>query len=57
MPGLISAFYRMAFAFTILIPFAVFSEKFKLPPLQYSLLALLSGILFGSDVAVRKPKI
>jgi drug/metabolite transporter (DMT)-like permease len=51
-PGLISAFYRMAFAFTILVPIALFSSKFKLPPLRYLLLALLCGILFGSDVAV-----
>ena len=51
-PGLISAFYRMAFAFTILIPFAVFSGKFKIPPTKYLILALLCGILFGSDVAV-----
>lgn len=51
-PGLISAFYRMAFAFAILIPFAIFSGKFKIPPTKYLLLALLCGILFGSDVAV-----
>ena len=51
-PGLISAFYRMAFAFTILVPIALFSGKFKLPPLRYVLLALLCGVLFGSDVAV-----
>lgn len=51
-PGLISAFYRMAFAFTILVPFAVFSGKFKLPPTPYVLLALLCGVLFGADVAV-----
>lgn len=51
-PGLISAFYRMAFAFAILVPFAVFSGKFKMPPTKYFILALLCGILFGSDVAV-----
>jgi drug/metabolite transporter (DMT)-like permease len=51
-PGLISAFYRMAFAFGFLVPIAIFSGKCKLPPLRYLLLALLSGILFGSDVAV-----
>ena len=51
-PGLISAFYRMALAFAILIPFAIFSGKFKIPPTKYLILALLCGILFGSDVAV-----
>jgi len=42
----------MVFAFTILIPFAIFSGKFKIPSIKYLLLALLCGILFGSDVAV-----
>lgn len=51
-PGLISAFYRMAIAFSFLIPIAAFSKKFKLPPLKYLILAVLCGILFGSDVAV-----
>lgn len=51
-PGLISAFYRMAFAFAILVPFAIFSGKFKIPPRKYLVLALLCGVLFGSDVAV-----
>ena len=51
-PGLISAFYRMAFSFIILLPIALFSGKFKLPPTKYLLLAILCGILFGSDVAV-----
>lgn len=51
-PGLISAFYRMAFAFAILVPIALFSGKFKVPPTRYLLLSLLCGLLFGSDVAV-----
>ncbi|WP_026978585.1 DMT family transporter [Flavobacterium tegetincola] len=51
-PGLISAFYRMAFAFAFLLPFAIFSGKLKMPPTKYLLLALLCGVLFGSDVAV-----
>ena len=51
-PGLISAFYRMAFSFAILIPIAVFSGKFKMPPMRYFFLSLLCGVLFGSDVAV-----
>ncbi|MBF6609378.1 MAG: EamA family transporter [Flavobacterium sp.] len=51
-PALISAFYRMAFAFAVLAPFTIFSNKFKLPRHPYLLLAILCGILFGSDVAV-----
>ena len=51
-PGLISAFYRMAFSFAIILPIALFSNKFKMPPLRYFFLSLLCGVLFGSDVAV-----
>lgn len=51
-PGLISAFYRMAFALVILTPIALFLKKFKIPSLPQMALAFLCGILFGSDVAV-----
>lgn len=51
-PGLISAFYRMAFAFILLLPYVIFSKKFKIPKTPVLLLALLCGVLFGSDVAV-----
>lgn len=51
-PGLISAFYRMFFAFCFLLPIALYFKKFKFPTKRYFFLALLCGILFGSDVAV-----
>lgn len=51
-PGLISAFYRMFFAFCFLLPVVLFFGKFKFPSKRYIFLALLCGILFGSDVAV-----
>jgi len=51
-PGLISAFYRMAIAFSILLPYMLLTKKFKLPETKYLLLAILCGILFASDVAV-----
>lgn len=51
-PGLISAFYRMAFAVTLLLPYVIFSKNFKLPSLKFTLLAALCGIMFASDVAV-----
>ena len=51
-PGLISAFYRMAFALVILTPIALILKKFKIPSLPQMALAFLCGILFGSDVAV-----
>lgn len=51
-PGLISAFYRMFFAVTLLLPYVLLSKNFKLPTLKFTLLAGLCGILFASDVAV-----
>ncbi|NRS88030.1 drug/metabolite transporter (DMT)-like permease [Flavobacterium sp. 7E] len=51
-PGLISAFYRMAIAFSILLPYMVLTKKFKLPETKHLLLAILCGVLFASDVAV-----
>jgi drug/metabolite transporter (DMT)-like permease len=51
-PGLISAFYRMAFAVILLLPYVLLSGNFKIPTLKFALLAALCGILFASDVAV-----
>lgn len=51
-PGLISAFYRMAIAVSLLLPYVLITKKFKLPPTKIFILALLCGILFASDVAV-----
>lgn len=51
-PGLISAFYRMLFAFLLLLPYMLITKKFKLPKKKYLVLALLCGVLFASDVAV-----
>ena len=51
-PGLISAFYRMAIAVTLLLPYVLLSKNFKIPSLKLTLLAALCGILFGSDVSV-----
>lgn len=51
-PGLISAFYRMAFAVILLLPYVLITQNFKLPKTKYVLLAILCGILFSSDVAV-----
>lgn len=50
--GLISAFYRMFFAVILLLPYVLLSKNFKLPSLKLTLLAMLCGILFSSDVAV-----
>ena len=51
-PGLISAFYRMFFAFFFLLPYVLITKNFKLPKTKILLLAALCGILFSSDVAV-----
>lgn len=51
-PGLISAFYRMAIATSLLLPYVVITKKFQLPEKKYILLAIICGVLFASDVAV-----
>ncbi|MCC9072539.1 DMT family transporter [Flavobacterium sp. F-65] len=51
-PGLISAFYRMAFAISLLLPYVLLTKSFKLPNTKFLILAALCGVLFASDVAV-----
>jgi len=51
-PGVISAFYRMLFSLVLLLPYVLISKQFKIPNLKAGLLAILCGIVFGSDVAV-----
>jgi drug/metabolite transporter (DMT)-like permease len=51
-PGLISAFYRMAIAFSLLLPYVLITKKLKLPKKNILFLAILCGVLFASDVAV-----
>ena len=51
-PGLISAFYRMAIAVTLLLPYVILTKKFKLPTFKVLIPAIICGILFASDVAV-----
>ena len=50
--GMISAFYRMTFALLLLLPYVIFTKNFKLPTLKLTLLAVLCGVLFSSDVTV-----
>jgi drug/metabolite transporter (DMT)-like permease len=50
--GIISAFYRMFFAFALLLPYVLITKSFKLPKTKFILLAALCGLLFSSDVAV-----
>ncbi len=51
-PSLSSAFYRMAIAAVVLVPYAVFTKQFKTYSPKLMGLMVLSGIIFGSDVAV-----
>ena len=50
--GLISAFYRMAIATAIILPFALYRKKLKVENLKVLLPILVCGILFASDIAV-----
>lgn len=51
-PGLISAFYRMSIAATLLLPYVIITKNFKLPTVKLLIPAIICGILFASDVAV-----
>jgi drug/metabolite transporter (DMT)-like permease len=50
--GLISAFYRMAIALALLLPYVLITKKLKLPKKKLLFTAILCGILFATDVAV-----
>lgn len=50
--GLISAFYRMFIASILLLPYVILNRKFKRPPTTVTLLALVSGIVFATDIAI-----
>ncbi|MCX7548509.1 DMT family transporter [Xanthomarina sp. F1114] len=51
-PGVISAFYRMLFSLLLLLPYVLISKQFKVPSLKMAILAIICGVVFGSDVAV-----
>lgn len=50
--GLISAFYRMAIATAIILPYALYANKLKLENLKILSPIAACGILFASDIAV-----
>lgn len=50
--GLISAFYRMAIATAVILPFALYRKKLKLESIKMLLPIMVCGILFASDIAV-----
>ncbi|HAB27245.1 MAG: EamA family transporter [Xanthomarina sp.] len=51
-PGVISAFYRMLFSLLLLLPYVLISKQLQIPNLKAGLLAVICGVIFGSDVAV-----
>lgn len=50
--GLISAFYRMAIATAVILPFALYRKKLKVENVKVLLPMMVCGILFASDIAV-----
>jgi drug/metabolite transporter (DMT)-like permease len=51
-PGLMSAFYRMAIASAVILPYVIITNKFRLPSKKVLLLSIVCGTIFGADVAV-----
>lgn len=51
-PAIVSAFYRMAIAAAVLVPFTFLSGKFKIPSVKLLFLTMLCGAIFALDVAV-----
>lgn len=51
-PGVISAFYRMLFSLLLILPYVLISKQLQIPNLKAGLLAVICGVIFGSDVAV-----
>ncbi|MGC1631258.1 MAG: DMT family transporter [Gelidibacter sp.] len=51
-PGLISAFYRMAIASAILVPYVLITGQFKVTSRKAFFLSVLCGVVFGLDVGV-----
>ncbi len=50
--GLISAFYRMAIATAVILPFAIYKKKLVLENYKILLPTMVCGILFAADIAV-----
>src|SRR5690554_1169743 len=51
-PPIISAFYRMAIAAAVLVPFTLISGKFRIPSIKMFWLTVVCGGIFALDVTV-----
>lgn len=50
--SLIAAFYRLGIASAVLIPYALLRKKLSIPPRNLWLPIIMSGLVFGADIAV-----
>lgn len=51
-PGVISAFYRMAIASALILPYVLIKKQLKIPGQKFLWLSVLCGVVFGVDVGV-----
>ena len=51
-PPVVSAFYRMAIAAAVLVPYVLLTGKLQKNTLRLTLLSILCGVIFGLDVGV-----
>ena len=51
-PPVVSAFYRMAIASAVLLPYVLLTGKLKKSSRKLTLLSMLCGVIFGLDVGV-----
>ena len=51
-PGLVSAFYRMAIASVLLLPYILITKQFKVSSQKAFWLSVICGVVFGLDVGV-----
>jgi len=51
-PPVVSAFYRMAIASAVLLPYVLLTGKLKKSTRKLTLLSMLCGVIFGLDVGV-----
>lgn len=51
-PPIVSAFYRMAIAAVVFLPYVLFTGKLKKSSAKLTLLSIICGVIFGLDVGV-----
>lgn len=51
-PGVVSAFYRMAIASVLLLPYVLITKRLKKISNRLFLLSMLCGVIFGMDISI-----